>query len=68
MARIGVPVPVIEKILAHRSATFGGITAVYQRHSFMPEMAAALQRWGDHIEELVAGRKSTKVVRLHRAK
>src|SRR5262249_45353222 len=53
MARIGVAVPVIEKIMAHRSGTFAGVVAVYQRHSFLPEMAAALQRWGDHIEQLV---------------
>ena len=65
MARIGVPVPVIEKILAHRSGTFGGITAVYQRHSFMPEMAAALQKWADHVDRLVSG-KSAKVVKLQR--
>src|SRR5262245_34248420 len=65
MARIGVPVPVIEKILAHRSGTFRGIVGTYQRHSFLPEMGAALQKWGDHIERLVGG-KSAKVVKLRR--
>jgi integrase len=65
MARIGVPVPVIEKILAHRSGTFRGVAGVYQRHSFLPEMAAAMQRWGDHIERL-AGGKPAKVVKLRR--
>jgi integrase len=65
MARIGVPVPVIEKILAHRKGTFAGIVGVYQKHSFLPEMAVALQRWGDHVEQLVGGRPA-KVVKLHR--
>jgi integrase len=65
MARIGVPVPVIEKILAHRSGTFRGIVGTYQRHSFLPEMAAAMQRWGDHVERLVTGR-AAKVVKLPR--
>jgi len=65
MARIGVPVPVIEKILAHRSGTFRGIVGTYQRHSFLPEMGAALQRWADHIEQLVTG-KPAKVVKLRR--
>jgi len=65
MARIGIPVPVIEKILAHKSGTFRGIVGVYQRHSFLPEMAAALQKWGDHIEQLVTG-KPAKVVKLPR--
>jgi integrase len=68
MARIGIAVPVIEKILAHRSGTFRGIVGTYQRHSFLPEMAAAMQRWGDHIERLVSGRKPAKVVRLHSTK
>src|SRR5262249_38306152 len=45
MARIGIAVPVIEKILAHKSGTFRGIVGTYQRHSFLPEMAAAMQRW-----------------------
>jgi integrase len=65
MAKIGVPVPVVEKILAHRSGTFRGIVGTYQRHSFLPEMAAAMQRWADHVEQLVTG-KSAKVVKLPR--
>jgi hypothetical protein len=65
MAKLGIAVPVIEKILAHRSGTFRGIVGTYQRHSFLPEMAAALQKWADHIEQLVVG-KPAKVVRLRR--
>jgi integrase len=65
MARIGVPLPVIEKILAHRSGSFRGIVGTYQRHSFLPEMAAAMQRWADHVERLVGG-KPAKVVKLQR--
>jgi hypothetical protein len=60
MAKIGVPVPVVEKILAHRSGTFRGIVGTYQRHSFLPEMAAAMQRWADHVEDLVSGRKAAR--------
>jgi hypothetical protein len=63
--RRGVAVPVIEKILAHRSGTFRGIVGTYQRHTFLPEMSAALQRWGDHIDQLVSG-KPAKVVKLPR--
>jgi len=68
MARIGVAVPVVEKILAHRSGTFRGIVGTYQRHSFLPEMAAAMQKWADHIEDLVSGRKTARgqVVDLRR--
>ena len=63
MARIGIAVPVIEKILAHKSGSFKGIVSTYQRHSFLPEMAAAMQKWGDHVEQLVTG-KSAKIVKL----
>jgi integrase len=65
MARIGITVPVIEKIMAHRKGTFAGVVGVYQRHSFLPEMTVALQKWADHVEQLVSG-KSAAVVALPR--
>jgi integrase len=65
MAKIGVPVAVIEKILAHKTGTFRGIVGTYQRHSFLPEMAVAMQKWADHVEQLTTG-KSGKVVKLPR--
>jgi integrase len=37
LAGLGVAVPVVEKILAHRSGTFRGIVSTYQRHSFIPD-------------------------------
>jgi integrase len=55
MAKIGVPVPVIEKILAHRSGTFRGIVGTYQRHDFLIEKRDALSRWARHVEKLVSG-------------
>jgi integrase len=68
MARIGVAVPTIEKILAHRSGTFRGIVGTYQRHSFMPKMTVALQKWADHIEDLVFGRKAGKIAQFPKRK
>jgi len=65
MAKLGIAVPVIEKILAHRSGTFAGVVGVYQKHSFLPEMAAAAQRWADRVDQLVNG-KSAKVVKLRK--
>jgi integrase len=65
MARIGVQLPVIEKILAHRKGSFAGVVGIYQRYGFMPEMAAAMQKWADHVDRLVGG-KPAKVVRLRR--
>jgi integrase len=66
MASLGITVPVIEKVLAHRSGTFRGIVGTYQRHSFVPEMRNALERWAEHLDRLVHGEPATKVVPLRR--
>src|SRR5262249_19351688 len=52
MARLGVNLPVIEKILNHSSGSFGGIVGVYQRHSFSEEKRAALETWSRFIMRL----------------
>lgn len=52
MARIGVQLPVIEKILNHVSGTFRGIVGVYQRYGYDDEKRAALQAWSDSINSL----------------
>ena len=54
MARLGVSLPVIEKILNHSSGSFRGVVGVYQRHSFADEKRAALDLWGAHVARLVA--------------
>lgn len=62
LQRTGAPVPVIEKILNHTSGAFVGIVAVYQKHGYDAEKAAALQRWSDHVERLVTGADVTNVL------
>lgn len=52
MARHGISVAVVEKVLNHVSGTFGGIVGVYQRHDFAAEKRHALTVWADHIENL----------------
>jgi integrase len=54
MARLGVSLVVIEKVLNHVSGSLAGIVGVYQRHEFGAEKRAALQQWADHVERLVA--------------
>ena len=49
MARIGVELHVIEKILNHKSGTFRGVVGVYQRHDFAAEKREALERYGRQI-------------------
>ncbi len=55
MARLGVNLPVIEKLLNHVSGSFAEIVGVYQRHSFADEKRAAMKAWTRHIEQLVTG-------------
>jgi hypothetical protein len=59
LARLGISLPVIEKVLNHRSGSFAGVVGVYQRHSFASEKRAALDAWGRHIEGLVSGKTKT---------
>jgi integrase len=65
MARLGINLPVIEKVLNHASGSFAGIVSVYQRHSFADEKRAALEAWGQHVERLIA-RTPALDSRLHR--
>ena len=53
MARLGVNLPVIEKILNHVSGSFAGVAGIYQRHDFAGEKRTALQAWADHIDTIV---------------
>jgi integrase len=53
MARLGVSLPVIEKILNHSSGSFRGVVGVYQRHSSADEKRAALDLWAAHVARLV---------------
>jgi integrase len=51
-ARLGVPDAVAERILNH--AAGDRMVAVYNRHSYLLEMRAALNSWSQRIEQLVA--------------
>ena len=53
MARLGINLPVIERVLNHVSGSFGGIVGVYQRHEFQDEKRAALEAWANYLESLV---------------
>jgi integrase len=53
MARLGISLSVIEKVLNHVSGSFAGIVGVYQRHEFAEEKRAALEKWAEHVERLV---------------
>jgi integrase len=52
MTSMGIPRLVVSKILNHAES---GITAVYDRHSYDAEKREALERWGDRVDEILAG-------------
>jgi integrase len=66
MARLGIQLPVIEKVLNHKSGTFRGIVGVYQRHSFAEEKRTALAAWASHVEAVVSGKQPDNVVPISR--
>jgi integrase len=53
LAKLGVNLPVIEKVLNHTSGSFSGIVGVYQHHNFADEKKAALDAWGAHVMAVV---------------
>jgi integrase len=61
MARLGVALPVIEKVLNHISGSFAGIVGVYQRHHFSDEKRKALETWGAFVLDLVSRRQASAV-------
>ncbi len=64
MARLGIGIAVIEKILNHTSGTFGGIVGVYQRHEFADEKRRALVAWGSFVASAVEKEQTGNVVRM----
>jgi integrase len=61
MARLGVNLPVIEKVLNHISGSFGGIVGVYQHHDFADEKRKALEAWAAEVSRIISG-EPAKVV------
>jgi len=52
MPRLGVDVVTADRILNHKSGTLKGVAAVYQRHTFEPEMKKALEAWASHLTKI----------------
>ena len=63
MAEIGIQPHVIEAVVNHVSGHKGGVAGIYNRAGYAAEKRDALQRWADHLDEVVAGHRA-KVRRL----
>jgi integrase len=53
MARLGIGLPTIERLLNHSSGSFAGIVGVYQRYDFAEEKRRAAEAWGRHVLTLI---------------
>jgi integrase len=54
LAALGTPIHVTEKLLNHVSGTVSGVAAVYNRHSYMDEMRAAIDDWERRLKEIIS--------------
>jgi integrase len=52
-AKLGTPIHVTEKLLNHISGSMSGIVGIYQRHTYMPEMREAVERYETHLKTLL---------------
>jgi integrase len=66
MVEIGVAPHVVEAVVNHVSGHKGGVAGVYNRATYAAEKRAALQRWADHVERIVAGEPTDTVVAFGR--
>jgi integrase len=58
MAEIGIAPHIVEAALNHVSGARAGVAGTYNRAAYAPEKRAALERWADHVDGLVSGRKA----------
>jgi integrase len=62
MAKLGVQMPVVEKLLNHVSGSFAGVAGIYQRHEFRAEKRQAMEAWVQHLLALESGDAAPNVV------
>lgn len=53
MARLGVQPHCIEALLNHVSGTLSPVAQIYNRHSYLPEARAAIERWESHVSAIM---------------
>ncbi|MFN7091526.1 MAG: tyrosine-type recombinase/integrase [Allorhizobium sp.] len=52
MARLGVPVQVVEAVLNHQSGSIKGVARVYNRYEYGEEKRSALEKWAGYVRAL----------------
>ena len=65
--RLGILPHVVEAVLGHVDGHLRGVAGVYNLSSYEEQKRVALQKWADHVETLVTGKKrSASVVKMRR--
>ena len=65
MAELNVDRTVLGKILNHKGIAGDGlVTAIYDRHDYLNEKKAALQKWAYRLEQIIAGETETAIHKL----
>ncbi|MEM7168745.1 MAG: tyrosine-type recombinase/integrase [Pseudomonadota bacterium] len=52
LAKLGTPIHVTERLLNHVSGTVSGVAAIYNRHSYLPEMETAIGMYEQFIRSI----------------
>lgn len=54
MAMLGVPQPVTEALLNHKTGVVSGVAAIYNVYSYADEKRDALYKWNEHLGSLLS--------------
>ncbi|MFQ5974089.1 MAG: tyrosine-type recombinase/integrase, partial [Alphaproteobacteria bacterium] len=63
MARLGAPDIIVAAVLNHAPRGIMGVTSIYNRHEYLDEKRDALDRWAQHLRDVVTP-PSANVVKL----
>ncbi len=53
LGNLGVAPHIIERILNHSSESFDGVSGLYNRAKYLPQMREALALWAAHVKRVV---------------
>lgn len=67
MAMLGVPQPVTEALLNHKTGVVSGVAAIYNVYSYADEKREALATWSEHVMKLVRSRNDATEVQIAKA-
>ncbi|WP_121634329.1 tyrosine-type recombinase/integrase [Tropicibacter alexandrii] len=67
MAMLGVPQPVTEALLNHKTGVVSGVAAIYNVYSYADEKREALDKWNEHIEKITTPKNAQQLERRHHA-